>query len=44
MLTVQSLLDELDLELAAGSEGSRGAVALGPHLRAAGPDAVAVGR
>ena len=44
MLTVQSLLDELDLGLAAGAKRRRRAGALGPHLRAAGPDAVALGR
>ena len=44
MLTVQSLLDELDLELAAGRARGRGAGALGPHLRARGPDPVALRR
>ena len=44
MLTVQSLLDELDLDLAAGERGRRGAGALGPHLRARGPDPVALRR
>ena len=44
VLTVQSLLDELDLDLAAGDPGGRGAGALGPHLRAGGPDPVALGR
>ncbi len=44
MLTVQSLLDELDLELATGAERGRGAGSVGPHLRAAGPDAVALRR
>ena len=44
MLTVGSLLDELDLELATGAEQRRRAGPLGAHLRAAGPDPVAVGR
>ena len=44
MLTVQSLLDELGLDLAAGAQRGRGAGALGPHLRARGPDPVALRR
>ena len=44
MLTVQSLVDEMGLELAAGEGARRRAGSLGAHHRAAGPDAVAVGR
>ena len=44
MLTVQSLLDELGLDLAAGVQRGRVAGALGPHLRARGPDPVALRR
>ena len=44
MLTVQSLLDELDLELVGRRASGRSAGALGPHLRARGPDPVALRR
>ena len=44
MLTVGSLLDDCGLELAAASRARRQPGPLGPHLRARGPDPVAVGR
>ena len=44
MLTVHSLLDELGLELAAGEPGRGEPGSLGPHLRARGPDSLALGR
>ena len=44
VLTVESLIDELGLELAAGAEAAGSARALGAQHRAAGPDAVAVRR
>ena len=44
VLTVQSLVDDLGLELLGGRGGGRGAGPLGSHHRAARPHAVAVGR
>ena len=45
MLTVDSLATELGLKLAAGGDGGgRARDPLGPHQRARGPDAVALGR
>ena len=44
MLTVRGLVDEIGLELAAGERRRRRAGALGAHLGAARPHAVALGR
>ena len=44
MLTVGSLVADCGLELVAGDDERRAADSLGPHLRARGPDAVALRR
>ena len=44
MLTVGKLVADCGLELAAGADAAERADPLGPHLRARGPDAVALRR